>query len=303
MRRIKSAPALLARLISHESSLNNPFRAISRFSYWQIRKRFLGSRPKTIKAFSGSLLKCYPDNASSNSVVYFGWPDWNEMHLLDQILRPGDNFLDIGANVGIYSVLAAARILPKGRVVAFEPDPLLASRLRENFRLNGLSITDVHQVAVGDRSGTLGFHSGSDALGHVATNDPSACAVKVIRIDQVVPRELEPVAGKIDVEGFEYPALTGTANLLAAGLPRLLIVETNDACKRYGDSRRELHDMLNDFGYTLFQAHDKGQKLVKLPIGGPYPLNSVAVSDMGWLRGRQEEYPSREGLEYRPVRS
>ena len=67
-------------------------------------------------------LRCYPDSPSASAMIYcHDSPDFHEMNFIRRYLRAGDTFLDIGANIGVYSLLAASRVGPSGRVVAFEP--------------------------------------------------------------------------------------------------------------------------------------------------------------------------------------
>lgn len=146
---------------------------------------------------------------------------------LRESLKPGHVFLDIGANVGFYSVSASRRIGPAGRVVAIEADPLVAAILRRNFEANHLSNATVVSAALTDCPGTvrLGRAPASGWTGlyygkaeewievSALTGDGLFRSLGVGRIDAV----------KIDVEGAEGRVLAGMKDVLSKVGPALLI--------------------------------------------------------------------------------
>ena len=69
-------------------------------------------------------IRCYPNSSSASKIIYFSaFPDFYEMGFMKDYLRPGDNFIDGGANIGLYTILAASLVGNNGKVVAFEPSP------------------------------------------------------------------------------------------------------------------------------------------------------------------------------------
>jgi FkbM family methyltransferase len=286
-RRASGLPRVLRHLVSHPATRDRPLAALYRYAAWQTRKR-LRPRPITIEAFDGARLRCHPDNTATSSVIYLRWPDWQEMHFLRRLLRPGDAFLDIGANVGVYSVLAARCIQPGGALRAIEADPVLVQRLLENLRLNGFSADSVHPVAVGERDGTCRFQIDSDTIGNVLQpGSPGGVEVPLRRLDDLVPIS-DPTSerlalAKLDIEGYELQALRGADRLLRAGRPRCWLIETNRACERYGATREPLQSLLADHGFELYGIESLGSVLRAIPPGGPYPENSLAVADLDWL--------------------
>jgi FkbM family methyltransferase len=146
---------------------------------------------------------------------------WNpeEYAAFRAAVRPGDLVLDVGANVGAYTLLFAQWVGPAGHVVAFEPAPLAAAGLRRHLALNGLtSRVEVLEAAVCDRSGTAPFHadaaSGVNALASRGT--PSSIEVLTTTLDEFCSaRDLRPHVVKIDVEGAELAVLEGARRLLS----------------------------------------------------------------------------------------
>jgi FkbM family methyltransferase len=158
-----------------------------------------------------------------------------EIDLFERVLRPGMTVLDIGANIGIYSIKAARQISP-GRVYAFEPVPENASLLLQNLSLNELDNVEVIRAAVGERLGvvpiflarSIGSHSlaSMNALGMDAKrarratagkeDGPTHLDVPMITIDQfVADRSLDVSVIKMDIEGYEGFACAGATETLS----------------------------------------------------------------------------------------
>jgi FkbM family methyltransferase len=150
-------------------------------------------------------------------------------------LTPGAVFVDVGANVGFFSLMAARCVGPTGRVVAFEPIAAHAASIRSNAELNGLSI-DVVEAAVGDRHGgrTRLWVSEHPGGATISTTDVPPDVTGHIEVDQVTLDGLldegqlpVPSVVKIDVEGAELSVLRGATNLLSWHHPRV-VVEVDD---------------------------------------------------------------------------
>jgi FkbM family methyltransferase len=178
--------------------------------------------------------------------------------LFGRLLRAGGVVLDVGANVGYYALSAAARVGPGGRVVAFEPGPAAATRLRENASLNGLTNLQVIEAAVADRPGRLCFHLSGDSeaasLFESATGAAGSVEVPVTTLDNFVKD-----AGlarvdllKIDAEGAEVGILRGGRQLLAGADAPVVIVEANPVTlEAAGESVAALRAELERLGYTI----------------------------------------------------
>jgi FkbM family methyltransferase len=284
---IRKAARVLGGLLTHPASKQSPTGPLGRFVDWQLRQRVTRA-PLLFLTPDGMRLRCYRGSRSASSVYYLGYPDWDEMHFLRRVLRPGDGFIDVGANVGVYSLLAASRVFPGGRIVCIEPDPLSATRLRENFSLNGLRDPVVHEVCVGASNATLPFASGYDTASaiRIADEDSGNERVQVVPLDSLVDDPRCLTVGKIDIEGYEHQAFLGAQRLLELGHPRCWLVETNDACRAFGSTREPLRAELARFGFRLYALQREGRELTEVASGGPFPTNSIAVRDVDWLRAR-----------------
>src|SRR5664279_3733707 len=165
MTAVRTACATLTYILKHPAVRRRRIRAVSRYFGWQAWQATVG-RPMTITILPGSRLRCYPHATSSSAVLYMRLPDWDEMNYLLRHLRPGDTFVDVGANVGVYSILASS--IPDVRVEAFEPSTLSNARLIENVRLNQRADIRCHRTAVGENAGPVDLTCGLDTTNHVA---------------------------------------------------------------------------------------------------------------------------------------
>ena len=147
------------------------------------------------------------------------------------VLRPGMAAVDIGANIGFFSMLAASLVGKAGAVLAVEPNPDNARLLEASRRLNGFDQVTTAAVAAGRAMGLLLLHTThSNGTTSEPGADPAdlfaARAVPAVPIDALVaggwPAERRVGLIKVDVEGAEYPALLGASGVIGRDRPRIV---------------------------------------------------------------------------------
>jgi FkbM family methyltransferase len=186
-------------------------------------------------------------------------------------LRPGDAFVDVGANVGSFSVVAARIVGPAGRVIAVEPVPEVAALLEASAARNGLAHLRVVRSALGRVAGRATMQiqasSGISYLGaphHRQADDHirGEVDVPVERLDDLLAREDAPAPAlvKIDVEGREPDVLAGAANTLAVGAAFVVELVTQNL-RRFGATPEDIFAPFAAAGYIAIDVRD-GQ-----PIG------------------------------------
>lgn len=204
-------------------------------------------------SFHKMRLNCYPDSRQASAAIYFhGLPDYWEMKFLLDFLRPGDRFIDVGANIGLYTLLAAGAVGEAGVVEAFEPGQVPVKRLRENCAINRLVQVRVHEEAVGESGGTLDFSDGSeDCTGRVspAAQAEGTRCVPLVRLDEALG-DAPYAAAKFDIEGFEPFALRGMSRLLEAGNPPVFLLEAAGYSKCYGVETHVLMREISGWNYS-----------------------------------------------------
>ncbi len=143
------------------------------------------------------------------------------------LLRPGAHVLDLGANIGYFTMLSASLVGPSGSVIAVEPNPSNARLVEASRRANGYANVTVAQVAAGTAAGLLALHrSHSNGTTSPAPDDPSALldaeTVGCVRAETLVPAGRRIDLIKVDVEGAEYLALGGCSRLIRRDRPRIV---------------------------------------------------------------------------------
>lgn len=200
-------------------------------------------------------------------VEYGGERDVLERFL--EVLKPTDVFYDIGASVGLYTVIAAA-LLTQGEVYSFEPDPSTCTRLEENIRLNRLNNVHVVKWAVSDTQGEVVLYSDGVkgyAPSFILQNRPGAptgqVCVPTSTLDIAISHnDLSlPDVLKIDIEGAEALCLRGSAQLLEGAFakrPRIVFIEIHpEFLPKFGSSADEIKKMMLGFGYRILWSQKR----------------------------------------------
>ena len=244
--------SVLGYIWSHPANRGRRVRALTRAVEWQLRKRLLPCA-RDIHVFGGLTLRCYPDSLSASLVIYCDEStDYHEMHFIRRYLRPGDAVLDVGTNIGVYSLLAVSQVGPAGRVLAFEPGPEAHRRLTENIRINQLDNVKVHACVLGDHVGVVDFLNQCDTTNRMQTAADAGMSVisaPLMRLDDMV--ELDCSLGKMDIEGAEPIALRGAERLLKEANPPVWLLELNGSLHAFGFTESTFSDWLSLQGYDL----------------------------------------------------
>ncbi|MGA2245587.1 MAG: FkbM family methyltransferase [Verrucomicrobiota bacterium] len=179
--------------------------------------------------------------------------EFEPMAFTMHFLRGDDQFADVGANIGAFTVLAAG--VAGCSVRAFEPSPASFGTLTRNVRLNDIvQRVKLVNAAAGRTAGSIPMSTGQGTENHIATAAESAgtIPVKVTTLDAEFAGEDPPVCLKVDVEGFETEAFAGAENILAAPKLQAIIVERNRTRNRYGFDENELHEKIRQRGFKPF---------------------------------------------------
>lgn len=179
----------------------------------------------------------------------------DDVHVFVSLLRPGMVVVDVGANIGMYTMLSARAVTPNGKVFAFEPVPEVYRRLTENLCLSGITNVSTHRIAISDTAGTARFYLGTNestgSLCRVQTAE--AIAVPTETLDGVLERNgmTRVDAVKLDAEGAEMKIIRGMRQLLGRSDRPILFVEHNySALRAAGSSAEELFGAIVEHGYA-----------------------------------------------------
>jgi len=208
----------------------------------------------------GSSFTCNPRDGYSAHAFFAGIYEPQETAIVQAVLAPGATFVDVGANWGYFTLLAASRVGPRGSVVALEPDPRMCNALRANVALNRLTNVTMLEVAATERGGSvrlLGFDpsAGNYGVSRVTSESverPGTFTVAAKALDDVlVGLGLTRVSLlKMDIEGGEIRALAGLRRSLETGVVERLLLEVHPRqLEEAGGSVREVFELLERAGF------------------------------------------------------
>lgn len=212
----------------------------------------------------GIRLLVNPQDNCGGKLYYWGSYEPEQTSAIRKLIAetaPG-TFLDIGANIGYYSILAAK--LGVGRVIAIEASPQIFSKLARSVELNPIlkDRFELLNVAVSDKIGTASFWANEDphnfGLGSILTaagGGADAVVVAAITVDSL-PRASEPLLCKIDVEGAEFGVLQGMRDTIRRSAPTFLLEIHPKELRSQGASVIDVLDLLWEEGYTIRLGYD-----------------------------------------------
>lgn len=277
---------ILSFINHHPLAGKNKLASYARFFRWQL-KQAISPGPRVHPLVEDSVLLIERGMAGATGNIYCGLLEFEDMAFVLHLLRPGDIMGDIGANVGVYTVLAAKNT--GANVISIEPVPLAFQHLKKNIELNKISdLATIINCGAAAENGELNFTKELDAVNHVSfsieeKNNQNTVKVKVQTLDTIF-KDNQPLLLKIDVEGFEQEVIKGAVNLLSSNNLKAIIIELNGSGMRYGFSDENIHKELISFGFTPYQ-YDPFSRLIKL-IKKPGTLNTIYLRNEEWIMKR-----------------
>jgi FkbM family methyltransferase len=253
----KSLVAKSPRLQRWTDNVTNPanrghrLQALQRSVWYDLNTGRL-KRSTVVRIGQRSRIIAYPGETNSPKAAYCNPPNW-EMFVWARRLHPGDLFVDIGANIGIYTIFA----LDLGaEVIAVEPTKN-ADRVREHLALNGYT-AEVVQKAVTDHPGKVRITDDLDSLNHLVS-DGGGIEVEATTLDDLLG-DRTAAGVKIDVEGAERLVLAGASRALSEQRIRLLQIEWDPSVsnEHLGESREPLRELLERHTYRLYVDDERG---------------------------------------------
>ena len=288
--------ALLKLMLDHPLNRGRRVQAIGRWASWQAWRHIV-RRPITVRISTDVRVRVYPDWPYSWTAIYLRLAEYDDMMFTLRYLRRGDAFVDVGANVGFYSLLASSANAGSP-VLALEPHPVASQRLRENALLNSFGNIRIRAVAAGRAPGSAELTANLVDQNRISSGvDDSGPTITV----SVVTLDAELVAQKInaedvrlvkvDTEGFEANVLSGAHSLLDTRPGPVWLVEMAGLGLRYGTGDPEVFAMFKDRGYQAFRYAAEDNKLVKYAGLGTDRSNVIFARDPGSVSSRLEHAP------------
>ncbi|WP_375562162.1 FkbM family methyltransferase [Bernardetia sp. OM2101] len=283
----------LKHITSHPLTQNQKISAIFRYFKWQFQSR-LNKGVHIVPFVENTKLAAQNGMTGATGNIYTGLHEFNDMGFLLHFLRnteeeSDDYFMDIGANIGSYTVLAAGVI--GTQTTSIEPIPTTYQKLQKNIQVNDLaSKATALNIGLGSKKGVLQFTKSLDTVNHVATKETpkdQRIDVQIEKVSDVAKKT--PILVKIDVEGFKTEVINGGETIFSSPLQKAIIIELNGSGERYGYDEAKIHQKLENWGYKPYSYNPLQRKLTEVKSFGNH--NTIYCKDIDFVKERIKNAP------------
>ncbi len=274
----------LRHVYRHPLNADGRLSGIGRVLRWQIAARLLPGSAVAIPFTDRARLLVSRGMYGATQNVYCGLNDFEDMSFLIHYLRPADVFIDVGANIGAYTVLASAAAGAK--TYAFEPSLAAILALRSNIAINHIADqVSIEPYAAGRAQGSVPISSDGPSAMHHIEHDSSS-STSLVEMRTIDSYDLNPAIIKIDVEGYEAEVLAGAME--TASRPELvaIITENSDESAKYGDGVLSVASFMTRYGFTAV-TYDPWQRMISPK--NKRSDNTLYVRDVAKARQRVAE--------------
>jgi FkbM family methyltransferase len=257
--------------------------AIAAGVYRAVRRLLLGTGISTVRPFStlkaaiGRYLRSAPvvnvqghrmlaGSSDLLNLAVLGVWEPEETELVRKLVRPGDTVVDLGGNIGYFTLIMARQAGPQGRVFVFEPGPDNFAILRRNVEMNGYRTIVMEPKAVANFSGKVRLHMAAAApVDHRIFGDPDeqreSCEVDCVRLDDYPPLRNAAVSFvKIDVQGAEEMVLHGMEQMLRRNRGIKLLIEFWPfGLRKAGTDPAKMLEYIASLGFRMFSPRKGGR--------------------------------------------
>ena len=227
---------------------------------WTIRKLL----PKQVE-IHGATVVLNPTDPVVSGALHFGVYEKAETRFFQSACRDGMTFLDVGANLGYYTALAARAVGPNGRVLAVEPDPDSFGYLEQTIAANAVGNVQAFPVAASDAPATLPLYISTDNRGdnrlYASGEDRPQVEVTARPLDALLRENKIDTVDliKIDVQGYEPKVIAGLRETIAASPNLTLLTEFwPQGIDEAGEDANEFLQTLRELGLTLHELQPDG---------------------------------------------
>ncbi|MDC0434305.1 FkbM family methyltransferase [bacterium] len=213
--------------------------------------------------------------------IYCGLHEYEDMAFVLHLLRSGDLFVDVGANIGSYTILASAA---GAKILAFEPVLSTFESLLDNIYLNRLQeLVEARNAAVGSTVDILAMSADQGPTNKVVkrgeTYAGETIQVQQVSLDKVLKGNIPKII-KIDVEGYESEVLTGATKTLEDSRLQAVIMELNGSGHSYGYNESELHQYMIDIGFSNCTYEPASRSICKVDVEHSGVGNTLYIRDI-----------------------
>ncbi|MFC2101764.1 FkbM family methyltransferase [Bacteroidota bacterium] len=205
------------------------------------------------------------------SLYYTGTYEKGTLFILSQILREGDLFVDVGANIGIMAIYGSILVGESGKVIAFEANPETKEILDDNIKINRATNIETSPYAVGSERSTGSIYLNTAVERGAASLIKSEASSDFHPVEIIPLDEYENLKGKkiraikIDIEGYELEALKGSGLILKGTDPPILILECSETRQNLNATTADLYNYIKEVNlYRVFKQRSGKERISKL---------------------------------------
>ncbi|WGF92733.1 FkbM family methyltransferase [Aequorivita marisscotiae] len=240
-----------AMINKHPLTKSSPYKAMYRYIYFNISQIFL-KKPRLFNWIND--LKFYAEKGDAGLVgnIYYKLMDYEDSMFLIHHLKKNDLFIDVGANLGHYTLLASG--VCNANVFAIEPIKSALKKLINNVEINDLSNkVKIFNCGISDKNEVLNFTTNRTTMNSVSlTEDENTIKIDVKTLDELLKNE-NPTFIKIDVEGYEYKVLKGALNTLNKASLKYLLVEFNNSGEKFNLKDEDVFNLIMSYNFVPVQ--------------------------------------------------
>lgn len=259
---IKTAFNIFRFISSHPLCKDRKLNSFLRFLRWQIFANYFGSK-KLINWVDDTKFIAQKGETGLTGNIYCGLMEFESMSFALHFLRRDDEFYDIGANVGAYTILASGVIGCK--TFSFEPLPETFDKLKDQIKINSIEhLVKTFNKGLGSKRGSLEFTSSLNCMNHVNIDpkNTNVTVVEVLTLDETFYPS-QPSLIKIDVEGYEAFVINGGTEFFSNENVLGIIIEMNESGKQFGTLDEDLDNTLREYNFKPI-SYDPFKKNIKV---------------------------------------
>jgi FkbM family methyltransferase len=251
---LKKLFKILRFITSHSLTKNQKIRTLLRFFRWQLNC-VINPYPIIYPFVENSLLLIKKGQTAATGNLYVGLLEFNEMMFVLHFLRKEDLFIDVGANIGTYTILATKVI--EAETIAFEPIKKTFDQLVLTVALNNINDkVTLYNLAIGEITSKVSMTCNNDTTNCISPivdyNQENTEIVMLETLDNLINNR-EPAIIKIDVEGYEKEVLKGALKILKKESLCAIIIETNFYPHIFSSISQDIYSIMNSFGFYPYQ--------------------------------------------------
>lgn len=247
-------------IVKHPLCSNRKFACLFKFALWQIRTIFIKNE-LIVEWVNDTKMSLTKGNSGLTGNYYCGFMEYEDMMFLIHFLREDDLFIDVGANVGAYTLLASGVVGAKSH--SYEPIIATVRQLTHQIEINKLqNMVTIFNKGVGSEVGKILFTNNINTTNHVAPSDTyeNVTEVAVTTLDKQYNLESSTVI-KIDVEGYEAFVIDGGEDFFSSINLRAIIIELNGLGENFGRIDSDIDAKLRQYGFQSIQYNPHNRKV------------------------------------------